>query len=203
MNIKDDLCQNCSKFITLCDDIFKDPITKYSYHQSCYCCSLCRVSLSTCSSFEFNGKLYCVRDYNVMKSRSVSLVFEQNLGLFVINLHVKKNRSELSTKRPQSPPIINATIAPLKNSTVMPKSCYHCKITFNGSDTNYKTFKNRIYCNSDFRHLFLPKCRSCKKAIEKEAISAMDGKLEGKWHIECFNCQVNVYNKLISISIIY
>ncbi|GAN02734.1 paxillin [Mucor ambiguus] len=161
MNIKDDLCQACSKFITLCDDEgVKDPITRYSYHQACYCCSLCRVSLSISSSLEYDGKLYCARDYQVMKSRS-----------------------KPSPKQQQ---------APLSTPTemVMPKSCYHCKMTFGNGDLNYKTFRNRIYCNSDFRQLFLPKCQSCHKAVEKEAISATDGKLQGKWHIECFHCQM-------------
>ncbi|KAL9552383.1 hypothetical protein MBANPS3_003794 [Mucor bainieri] len=161
MNIKDDLCQACSKFITLCDDeVVKDPITKYSYHQTCYCCSLCRVSLSISSSFEYHGKLYCARDYQVVKSRS-----------------------KPSPKQQQRP-------LPTATKMTMPKSCYHCKMTFDDGDLNYKTFRNRIYCNSDFRHLFLPKCQSCHKAVEKEAISATDGKLQGKWHIECFHCQM-------------
>ncbi|CAO3618833.1 unnamed protein product [Mucor fragilis] len=158
MNIKDDLCQVCSKSIALRDDeVVKDPIHHCSYHQTCYCCSLCRVSLSISSSFEYHGKLYCARDYLVMKSRS----------------------KPLSTQK-----LTPAT------KMMMPKSCYHCKMAFDDGDLNYKTFRNRIYCNSDFRHLFLPKCQSCHKPVEKEAISAPDGKLQGKWHIECFHCQI-------------
>ncbi|KAL0142283.1 hypothetical protein V8B55DRAFT_1586347 [Mucor lusitanicus] len=161
MNIKDDLCQACSKFIALCEDeVVKDPVTQYSYHQTCYCCSLCRVSLSISSSFQYHGKLYCVRDYQVMKSRS-----------------------KPSPKQQQAP-------LPTATRMMMPKSCYHCKITFDDGDLDYKTFRNRIYCTLDFRHLFLPKCQSCHKPVEKEAISATDGKLQGKWHIECFHCQV-------------
>jgi hypothetical protein len=68
------------------------------------------------------------------------------------------------------------------------KSCYKCNMTFENAD--YKTFKNRIYCKSDYNNLFLPKCRGCNRLVENEAVSDMDGKLKGKWHIECFHCQV-------------
>ncbi|CAG8755654.1 8244_t:CDS:2, partial [Ambispora leptoticha] len=47
---------------------------------------------------------------------------------------------------------------------------------------------NKIYCPSDFADLFLPKCRSCGLPVEREAVSASDGKLEGKWHVNCFGC---------------
>ncbi|CAG8544058.1 10933_t:CDS:2, partial [Ambispora gerdemannii] len=48
--------------------------------------------------------------------------------------------------------------------------------------------KNKVYCPSDFADLFLPKCRSCGLPVEREAVSASDGKLEGKWHVNCFGC---------------
>lgn len=46
----------------------------------------------------------------------------------------------------------------------------------------------KVYCPSDFANLFLPKCRRCHLPVEREAVSASDGKLEGKWHVKCFNC---------------
>ncbi|CAG8577429.1 25707_t:CDS:2 [Dentiscutata erythropus] len=46
----------------------------------------------------------------------------------------------------------------------------------------------KVYCPSDFANLFLPKCRRCNLPVEREAVSASDGKLEGKWHVKCFNC---------------
>lgn len=103
MNIKDDLCQICSKFIALCDDeVVKDPIHHYSYHQTCYCCSLCRVSLSTSSSFEYRGKLYCARDYQVMKSRSVKgLVFCSVLSLICIVNPIDQSHFPGNSKRQQ------------------------------------------------------------------------------------------------------
>ncbi|KAI7867791.1 hypothetical protein BDF14DRAFT_1695978, partial [Spinellus fusiger] len=65
--------------------------------------------------------------------------------------------------------------------------CYHCYESISES-TGCKEHQGRVYCRKDFKHLFLPKCRSCNKTVEKEAISAMDGKLEGKWHVDCFGC---------------
>ncbi|CAG8556367.1 23916_t:CDS:2 [Cetraspora pellucida] len=46
----------------------------------------------------------------------------------------------------------------------------------------------KVYCPNDFADLFLPKCRRCHLPVEREAVSASDGKLEGKWHVKCFNC---------------
>ncbi|KAG2235660.1 hypothetical protein INT48_008536 [Thamnidium elegans] len=114
---------------------------KMCYHQSCYCCTLCRIPLSLETSFEFeNGKIYCQKDYQVMKSRS--------------------------------------------NITPLEKTCYKCRMTLENAD--YKTFKNRMYCKSDFEDLF---CRGCSKSVDDKVISATDGKLKGKWHFDCFNCQ--------------
>ncbi|CAG8730403.1 2018_t:CDS:2, partial [Racocetra fulgida] len=36
-----------------------------------------------------------------------------------------------------------------------------------------------VYCPNDFADLFLPKCRRCHLPVEREAVSASDGKLEG------------------------
>ncbi|KAI8987870.1 hypothetical protein BDF20DRAFT_814878 [Mycotypha africana] len=67
--------------------------------------------------------------------------------------------------------------------------CFHCKRELKEGEA-FKTYKNRIYCHDDFVQLFAPKCRSCHQPVENEAVSAMDGKLEGKWHMACFNCQI-------------
>ncbi|KAI8047327.1 hypothetical protein BDF21DRAFT_441724 [Thamnidium elegans] len=65
--------------------------------------------------------------------------------------------------------------------------CYHCLISIDDR-TGWKEYQGRVYCRSDFKALFLPKCKSCHGTIEKNAVSAMDGKLNGKWHLECFGC---------------
>ncbi|KAI9469027.1 MAG: hypothetical protein EXX96DRAFT_590188 [Benjaminiella poitrasii] len=145
-------CAICHKAITMHDEMVKNTQQGHCYHQSCYCCSLCRVPLSN-AAFNYYGKLYCSRDYGVMKSRDNKSTVEKKKG--------------------------------------MPKSCYECNKEFEDEDyMSYKIFKNRIYCKSDFNRLFLPKCPACTKPVEREAISALDGKLDGKWHLECFNCQI-------------
>lgn len=69
--------------------------------------------------------------------------------------------------------------------------CYHCLVHLDDR-TGWKEYQGRVYCRSDFKVLFLPKCKSCHGTIEKNAVSAMDGKLNGKWHLECFGCHVRV-----------
>ncbi|KAI8143242.1 hypothetical protein BJV82DRAFT_515174, partial [Fennellomyces sp. T-0311] len=65
--------------------------------------------------------------------------------------------------------------------------CYHCYQPID-ERTGYKEHQGRLYCRADFKALFLPSCRACGKPVEREAVSAMDGKLEGKWHLDCFGC---------------
>ncbi|KAG8746912.1 hypothetical protein FRC10_003083 [Ceratobasidium sp. 414] len=47
---------------------------------------------------------------------------------------------------------------------------------------------NTVLCESDWKMLYLPKCRQCGLSIETQAIYASDGQLKGKYHKECFNC---------------
>jgi hypothetical protein len=86
--------------------------------------------------------------------------------------------------------------SPIKKSNKSPNEpCSHCKVPVDTTNKDsYKTYRDEIYCCKDFTTLFLPKCRSCYQPVEKEAISAMDGKLDGKWHIDCFCCQVIEFN---------
>ncbi|KAL0088926.1 hypothetical protein J3Q64DRAFT_1832644 [Phycomyces blakesleeanus] len=65
--------------------------------------------------------------------------------------------------------------------------CYHCYEPVD-EKTGCKEHQGRVYCRADFKTLFLPKCRGCNKPVEKEAVSALDGKLQGKWHLDCFGC---------------
>jgi hypothetical protein len=52
--------------------------------------------------------------------------------------------------------------------------------------------KGKFYCQTDFNNLYLPKCESCHRFIEKEAIISSNNKLKGCWHKECFHCQVSI-----------
>lgn len=68
--------------------------------------------------------------------------------------------------------------------------CYHCYEPLD-EKTGYKEHQGHLYCRADFKSLFLPMCRACNRPVEREAVSAMDGKLQGKWHLECFGCHVS------------
>ncbi|KAI9308189.1 hypothetical protein BJ944DRAFT_156702, partial [Cunninghamella echinulata] len=65
--------------------------------------------------------------------------------------------------------------------------CYHCYCPLT-EKTGAKERQQRVYCRKDYKELFLPKCRACNLPVEKEAVSAVDGKLKGKWHLDCFGC---------------
>lgn len=69
--------------------------------------------------------------------------------------------------------------------------CYHCYCPLT-EKTGAKERQQRVYCRKDYKELFLPKCRACNLPVEKEAVSAVDGKLQGKWHLNCFGCHVSV-----------
>lgn len=47
-----------------------------------------------------------------------------------------------------------------------------------------------VLCDLCWKSMYLPRCRRCSKAIEKQAVSSSDGQLKGKYHRECFNCHV-------------
>ncbi|CAG8476368.1 4104_t:CDS:2 [Funneliformis caledonium] len=65
--------------------------------------------------------------------------------------------------------------------------CGHCRQPIDPNVGHVERDGN-VYCPRDFTDLFLPKCRRCNLPVEKEAVSASDGKLEGKWHVKCFGC---------------
>ncbi|KAI8381515.1 uncharacterized protein BYT42DRAFT_566804 [Radiomyces spectabilis] len=147
---------------------YRDDVTKAGqkcYHKSCFVCRLCRVPLDPRrgSYHEHQGKLYCEADYNVVTHRV----------------------SCASCDRPILPNTV-----PLKalGKVYHPGhlQCSHCLEPV--LEDGFKEHRGRVYCRSDFKKLFLPKCRGCHLPVEKEAVSAMDGKLQGKWHLECFGC---------------
>lgn len=75
--------------------------------------------------------------------------------------------------------------------------CYHCHKTVDPITTGLKERKGKIYCQTDYNTLFLPKCQSCQRAVEKEAVISIDGKLKGNWHKYCFKCQVSCLRNLL------
>ncbi|KAG0188697.1 hypothetical protein DFQ28_004512 [Apophysomyces sp. BC1034] len=155
-------CAVCGEEFDYRDNVIN--MEKKYYHKACFTCRLCRVPLNTHACKPYNDKLYCERDYDVVRNRIMCAGCER----------------------------------PINSSTTAIKAlghhyhpghikCYHC---YNPLDdrAGYKEYQGRVYCQADFKDLFLPKCRACNKTVEKEAVSAMDGKLRGKWHVGCFAC---------------
>ncbi|KAI9230280.1 MAG: LIM domain-containing protein, partial [Piptocephalis tieghemiana] len=61
--------------------------------------------------------------------------------------------------------------------------CAHCRQPLL---KGYVEHRGRAYCPEDFSAMFLPRCKGCRKPVEKEALVALDA----KWHVKCFGCQV-------------
>ncbi|KAI9030070.1 hypothetical protein CLU79DRAFT_695336, partial [Phycomyces nitens] len=66
--------------------------------------------------------------------------------------------------------------------------CAHCYQPIDIERVGFKEYQGRVYCRPDYKRLFLPLCRACNQPVKGKAVSAMDGSLEGKWHVDCFGC---------------
>lgn len=160
---KSSSCACCGEEFDYRDDV--KTVGNKCYHKACFICRLCSAPFDQRRTHhEHDGKLYCERDFHVVKNRIVCASCDRAI-----------------------PP----TVAPIKalGKFYHPGhiKCYHCYDPIDDR-TGWKEYQGRVYCRSDFKALFLPKCRACLKPVEKEAVSAMDGKLKGKWHLECFGC---------------
>ncbi|KAF9124454.1 hypothetical protein BGX30_000931 [Mortierella sp. GBA39] len=155
------------------------------FHAECFKCARCRTTLDSARhAHEFEGRLYCGKDYSRMVER-------------------EKEKEKLRIQRRRLPTCAGCDGSIHSDETTVYAlgqtwhdhhlQCYHCRKPIvqpsNGSGQPGHVEKNgRVYCSADFADLFLPKCRGCNKPVEKEAVSAQDGKLEGKWHTACFGC---------------
>ncbi|KAI7853906.1 hypothetical protein BDC45DRAFT_441491 [Circinella umbellata] len=158
-----DQCQQCGDEFDYRDDVVNDR-NKY-YHKQCYTCQLCRTTFDhRRPCFEHNGKLYCERDYNVVKKRITCAGCDRPI--------TANTNSIKALGQYYHPGHVK---------------CYHCYQPID-ERTGYKEHQGRLYCKTDFKALFLPSCRACGKAVERQAVSATDGKLQGKWHLDCFGC---------------
>ncbi|CAO3688771.1 unnamed protein product [Rhizopus microsporus] len=161
--INNNSCGVCGEEFDYRDDV--KTVDNKCYHKTCFTCRLCCQPFDQRRThYEHEGKLYCERDY-----------------------HVVKNRMTCATCEKVIPPHIPPIKALGKFYHPGHIKCYHCYDPID-ERTGWKEYQGRLYCRSDFKSLFLPKCRACNRPVEKEAVSAMDGKLKGKWHLECFGC---------------
>ncbi|KAJ8654715.1 hypothetical protein O0I10_009605 [Lichtheimia ornata] len=160
-----DACAACGDEFDYRDDVVNHH-NQY-YHKTCFNCQMCRATFDRSRPcYEYNGKLYCERDYNVVKKRIVCSGCDRPITSNVNAIKVMG--------RYYHPGHVK---------------CYHCYEPLD-ERTGYKEHQGHLYCRSDFKSLFLPMCRACNRPVEREAVSAMDGKLQGKWHLECFGCHI-------------
>ncbi|KAI9304223.1 hypothetical protein BJ944DRAFT_267175 [Cunninghamella echinulata] len=156
-----DGCAVCHKSFHRNDDSLM--YEKKRYHERCFTCIVCRVPLDLMRAHEHQDKLYCQRDFTLVKKKVHCATCEG--------------------------PIDN-DVAPIK---VLGKyyhpghvRCYQCQEPLT-EKSSYREHQGRVYCRKDYRKMTLPKCRGCGKPVEREAISSNE--LKGKWHVNCFGCQ--------------
>ncbi|GAA6031740.1 hypothetical protein JCM8097_001963 [Rhodosporidiobolus ruineniae] len=68
------------------------------------------------------------------------------------------------------------------------QSCTTCRRPLPSRSDITLSGDGQPFCRPCFADRFLPKCRKCRRAIEKGAVTSSDGKIEGKYHRECFAC---------------
>ncbi|RUS22517.1 hypothetical protein BC937DRAFT_88660, partial [Endogone sp. FLAS-F59071] len=155
-------CSGCGKAFDRRDETV-DAIGK-TFHRLCYTCTTCGSRFDARHPYkEYQGRLYCERDYYEVKQGKLCAS---------CNTPISNGR------------MIQALghyyhIGHLK--------CHECRNPID-ADKGLVEHKGRVFCREDFANLYLPKCRGCGLPVEKEAVCALDGKLEGKWHRECFGC---------------
>ncbi|KAI8071545.1 hypothetical protein BC940DRAFT_152785 [Gongronella butleri] len=138
-----------------------------TYHQNCFSCHLCRVPLKPRKEVrESNGIVYCSKHFDLIRSRPDCAT-----------CHAPIDTTERLTKA-------FGVYFHREHLT-----CCQCQRPVDEFTTGVVRHKHRIYCRPHFNELYLPKCRGCGKAVEKESISSSDGKLEGRWHKRCFTCK--------------
>ncbi|ORZ10553.1 hypothetical protein BCR42DRAFT_111786 [Absidia repens] len=142
-----------------------DPVMYESkrYHEKCFTCFVCRVPLDLRRAHEHQNKLYCQRDFAMVKKKIHCASCEQPIEYNQVPLKVLGTYYHPGHVR-----------------------CYQCQEPLD-EKSSYREHQGRVYCRRDYRKLTLPKCRGCGKPVEKEAVSSNE--LQGKWHMSCFGCQ--------------
>ncbi|KAF9094231.1 hypothetical protein BGX23_002329 [Mortierella sp. AD031] len=150
------------------------------YHPECFKCARCRRPLESArDGREYEGRLLCEKDYQRYLEKDAQ-------------------RSERPSRSHRNTPNCAGCEGPIQNGETpvyalgqswheYHLACHHCKKPIQQA-VGHVEKNGRVYCPKDFGELFLPKCRACNLPVEKEAVCAQDGKLQGKWHAACFGC---------------
>ncbi|KAK3821227.1 MAG: hypothetical protein J3Q66DRAFT_280502 [Benniella sp.] len=147
------------------------------YHPECFKCARCRRPIeSPRHGHEYEGRLLCEKDYQ---------------------RYLEKDSTRSDRPSRSRAAVCAGCDGPIQGETPVYAlgqawhehhlMCYHCKKPIHQSEGHVEK-NGRIYCPKDFNDLFMPKCRACGLPVEKEAVCAQDGKLQGKWHAACFGC---------------
>ncbi|KAI9322366.1 hypothetical protein BX666DRAFT_1894177 [Dichotomocladium elegans] len=158
-------CARCKRDVT--NDMKAMRIGQDVYHGQCFSCYTCRNRLDPLKpTLEYQGRIYCETDYNMMvRHKLTCAACEQTIAA-----HVRPTRALGNYYHPEH------------------IRCFHCNKPVDPDMTGLVERKGKIFCRPDFNKLYLPKCRGCGRAVEKEAVSSADGRLKGKWHKHCFRC---------------
>ncbi|KAG0348329.1 hypothetical protein BG005_011612 [Podila minutissima] len=184
-------CQVCKHDIQPHEALDAVKMAHGDYHRECFKCGRCRRPIESArQAREHEGRLLCERDFTRVKEK------EAQKAAAAPSSTTPSASSPPSSRRPtcagcegfiQNPdPVVYALG---KSWHVHHLSCDHCHKPIQAS-VGHVEKNGRVYCPTDYGALFLPKCRGCGHVVEKEAVCAQDGKLEGKWHAACFGCQL-------------
>ncbi|KAG0278632.1 hypothetical protein BGZ95_003536 [Linnemannia exigua] len=186
-------CQGCQYDIRPSESLGSITMDRVGeFHAGCFKCTRCRKLLdSERLAHEFEGRPYCDKDY----SRMVEKEREKE------KLRIQRRRLPTCAGCDGSIHADETTVYALGQTWHdRHLQCYHCRkpipqpLPSAASSTGTQPQRGhiekngRVYCSADYASLFQTKCRGCNKPVEKEAVSAQDGKLKGKWHTACFGC---------------
>ncbi|KAI8384243.1 uncharacterized protein BYT42DRAFT_561864 [Radiomyces spectabilis] len=161
-----DTCNRCRRKVRTDDQPVS--VANKTYHRACYSCFFCRTQLDlSVSPLQIQGNIYCQKDYDLAVRKPACTACEMP-----IEPHIRPIRALGRYYHPEH------------------IRCFHCRKTIDPDMTGLVERKGKFFCRPDFNLLYLPKCQACKRAVEKEAVSSKDGKLQGKWHKHCFRCQL-------------
>lgn len=166
-------CVDCNEDILPSEQADSIKMTYGSYHMECLKCAQCRRHMaSSLEAHEYEGRVLCEEDF--VKLISMEIGRPQRVKLCAgcegpIHAH---ERTVYALDKPWHEHHL---------------CCYHCLKSIPLS-VRHMEKDGHIYCPKDYKELFTPRCKGCGLMVEKDAVSAQDGRLRGKWHSNCFRC---------------